>query len=151
MALVNEACWTAGLFVLLVACAGGEEAGQIPDLVPAQVASEMPESEPCPLEDLGWIRDPVFGRASEDSEESWMTIEWELELGICPADLERMTREDLRALRDSLRSQITAFGWNLVALRSDEGSKTMFIEELNGRLEWVPVQDLRVQYIRVWE
>jgi hypothetical protein len=85
------------------------------------------------------------------SEESWMTIEWELELGICPADQERMTGVDVRSLRESLRSQISAFAWNLVALRSDEESRTMFLNELNERLEWLQVRGLRVHYIRVLE
>ena len=151
--MVNEVRWAAGLFVLLAACSGREETGQIPghELAPLQVASEALRSEPCPVEILSWIRDPVSGRASMSSEESWMTIEWELELGVCPEDLARMTRADVRSLRDNLRSQISAFAWNLVALRSDEESRSMFLDELNERLEWLRVRDLRVHYIRVIE
>ncbi len=115
------------------------------------VETEVRRSDPCRDEHLGWIRDPISGRASIGAEESWITIEWELELGICRTDLERMTRADVRALRESLRTQISAFAWNLVALRSDEGTRTMFLKELNERLDWLRVRDLRVHHIRVLE
>jgi hypothetical protein len=152
--VANEIRRAALLFLLSTACTGGDETARqiaLPELAASTVGSETKQSEPCPVEDLSWIRDPVSGRASMGSEDSWMTIEWELELGICPADQERMTGADVRSLRESLRSQISAFAWNLVALRSDEESRTMFLKELNERLEWLRVRGLRVHYIRVLE
>jgi len=81
---------------------------------------------------------------------NWLSIEWQIEIGICNATASEMTREDLRDLRMAVKAQVADFGWNMVDLKSTRTEK-MFVEELNSRLNKAIVDSVSVKHVAVWE